>query len=112
MVMLAELDSSGGFESFVNDVAAKLNAAGEKGDLAGIGKELAIAAGKFALEQALKKLKSSLKDDVFPPVLETVEIDTEDFRFPKGELTSPLKTVIYKAHNGKYAVTHAWRLAA
>jgi hypothetical protein len=68
---------------------------------------VAAAIGKELLTVEARKI---WRDDVFQPKLETLRVDTKDFRFPHGKLAGPQTKVVFRGHEGVCQVVYSWKL--
>jgi len=115
VLILAELDQQGGLNDHVNKVVKELQAvpvpAAMGGGLGALAAAAAVELGKLAVKEAADAIKGSLKDDPFPPVLERLDVPSENFEFAKGSLKGPLIKKTVRAHDGVYQMIYGWRLA-
>ena len=128
MLVLAERDGGGGFGKYLDDMAAKAQAAADAAkraqgnvQLSGIrlvsaaaqaeavaaelGKEIAKRLGEAILAAALDQRE----DDIFPASLQSVSVTGPNFRFAQGKMVDT-KVVSFKKGRCDYSLTYTWRL--
>lgn len=127
LLALAERDSDGGFGKYLNTLAeeAKKKMSAAKSAHSGptgpafvrASYPQAEAAAAEVAKEALERIGRALlafaadamKDDIFPPSLESVTIPNENFRFGGTSLTSPRKVARFKSDRCDYSLTYSWK---
>lgn len=130
-VVLAEKDD-GGFSNFIAElyksiknelqiiiaalgVAAGAAIGGEIGGTIGaavggpIGTIIGIAVGAI-LGALIGWIINALSDDIFPTQMAMVALPSGDAAFNNGSLESPVMSLFFEAHDGKYEVRYNWEI--
>jgi hypothetical protein len=62
------------------------------------------------IERFNEWIKDLWEDEIFPPYVVSVQIDSPTFRFDGGKIDSPEQVARFEAHKGMYEITYSWRL--
>ena len=121
--IIAETDFGGGLDTYANNLVKEINEERQKAAEAAAKKlppntvainPVVVALVKAAAvkigEEAIERARKNAEDDIFPDRIGSVKVVGPVPRLEGGKTSSPVQTVEFNGHGGRYIVTYSWRV--